>query len=189
MGEADKREAILEAALSLFVERGFHGTAVPLIAARAQVGAGTIYRYFESKETLVNELYRELKRSLASHVGEDFPTSGSPREQFHAFWARMVEWATKNPEAFAFLEFHSHDYLDRSSRKVGRQGRDTGLRMIEYAQEHHALKEAPPLLLVGIVLGILQGVMRVKWEAQGGLAVSDEDLSLAEQCAWEAIRV
>src|SRR5689334_15289154 len=57
----DKREAILAAALELFVERGFYGTAVPEIAERAGVGAGTIYRYFESKETLVNELYREQK--------------------------------------------------------------------------------------------------------------------------------
>jgi len=44
----DKRETILAAALELFVERGFYGTAVPEIAERAGVGAGTIYRYFES---------------------------------------------------------------------------------------------------------------------------------------------
>src|SRR5438067_8425981 len=43
----DKREAIMSAALELFVERGFYGTAVPEIAERAEVGAGTIYRYFE----------------------------------------------------------------------------------------------------------------------------------------------
>src|ERR1035437_2808422 len=42
----DKREAILGAALELFAERGFHGTAVPQIADKAGVGAGTIYRYF-----------------------------------------------------------------------------------------------------------------------------------------------
>jgi AcrR family transcriptional regulator len=45
---SDKREAIMAAALDLFVERGFYGTAVPEIAEKAGVGAGTIYRYFES---------------------------------------------------------------------------------------------------------------------------------------------
>ena len=34
-----KKEAILAAALALFAERGFHGTAVPLIADKAKVGA------------------------------------------------------------------------------------------------------------------------------------------------------
>ena len=35
-----KREAILNAALRLFTERGFHGTAMPLVAELAEVGAG-----------------------------------------------------------------------------------------------------------------------------------------------------
>jgi TetR/AcrR family transcriptional regulator, repressor of fatR-cypB operon len=51
-----KREAILNAALQLFTEFGFHGTAMPQVAERAGVGAGTIYRYFTSKEALVNTL-------------------------------------------------------------------------------------------------------------------------------------
>ncbi|MEA2752174.1 MAG: Bacterial regulatory protein tetR family, partial [Myxococcales bacterium] len=38
---SDKREAILDAALTLFAERGFHGTSVPDIAQLAGVGAGT----------------------------------------------------------------------------------------------------------------------------------------------------
>ena len=66
--KTDKRGAILEAALSLFVERGFHGTAVPALADRAGVGAGTIYRYFKNKEGLVNELYREWKSALIARA-------------------------------------------------------------------------------------------------------------------------
>jgi len=62
----DKREAIMGAALDLFVERGFHGTAVPEIAQAAGVGAGTIYRYFEHKEALVNALYRPEKQAFAA---------------------------------------------------------------------------------------------------------------------------
>src|SRR5215468_3748459 len=73
----DKRDAIMTAALELFVERGFHGTAVPEIAERADVGAGTIYRYFESKEALVNELYRREKQALATRVLSQFPLDGS----------------------------------------------------------------------------------------------------------------
>src|SRR6185503_418939 len=76
----DKREAIMTAALELFVERGFFGTAVPEIADKAGVGAGTIYRYFESKEALVNELYRQEKRLFAERVMHDFPTTTIARE-------------------------------------------------------------------------------------------------------------
>ena len=69
----DKREAITAAALELFVERGFYGTAVPEIADLAGVGAGTIYRYFESKEALVNAIYREQKAVFSARRDRPFP--------------------------------------------------------------------------------------------------------------------
>src|SRR5262245_28981195 len=68
---SDKAEAIMAAALELFIKRGFYGTAVPEIAERAGVGAGTIYRYFESKEALVNAIYRQQKLEFAKLVLDD----------------------------------------------------------------------------------------------------------------------
>src|SRR5213595_3587672 len=104
----DKREAIMAAALELFVERGFYGTAVPEIADRAEVGAGTIYRYFESKEALVNELYREEKQRFAELTIMDFPKTTIARELFRTMWMRMAKFAMDNPKPFVFLELHHH---------------------------------------------------------------------------------
>src|SRR6185369_16360221 len=78
----DKRERILDAALSLFAERGFHGTPVPLVAERASVGAGTIYRYFASKEALVNALYQRWKMAFIDCVSADFPIEKTTRAQW-----------------------------------------------------------------------------------------------------------
>ena len=47
-----KRQAILEQAIRTFAELGFRGTDVQVIADRAGVGKGTVYRYFHSKEDL-----------------------------------------------------------------------------------------------------------------------------------------
>ena len=57
MAKTDKREDILRAALELIAEHGFHGAPMAMIAERAGVGAGTIYRYFENKDVLIAELY------------------------------------------------------------------------------------------------------------------------------------
>src|ERR1043165_5325344 len=115
----DKREAILDAALDLFVERGFFGTAVPEIAERAGVGAGTIYRYFESKEALVNAIYRQQKQQFAHIVLDDFPPTLLTREQFRLMWMRMAKFATDHTSAFIFLELHHHQrYLYAESKAV-----------------------------------------------------------------------
>ncbi|MEO6575075.1 MAG: TetR/AcrR family transcriptional regulator, partial [Polyangiaceae bacterium] len=96
---ADKRDRILDAALELFAERGFHGTAVPLVAERAKVGAGTIYRYFASKEELVNALFKLHKTALSEALMRGFPVDAPAREQFHVFWKRAAVFAKNHPQA------------------------------------------------------------------------------------------
>ena len=90
---SDKREAIFDAALTLFAERGFHGTSAADIAQRAGVGAGTIYRYFEGKEALVNALYQHHKAALGRALLAGFDPEAPPREAFHHFWHRAIAYA------------------------------------------------------------------------------------------------
>jgi len=49
----ERRQQILQAALTVFSERGFHGANVSDVAAAAGVSQGTIYWYFDSKEELL----------------------------------------------------------------------------------------------------------------------------------------
>jgi AcrR family transcriptional regulator len=182
----DKRDAIMAAALALFVERGFYGTAVPEIAERAAVGAGTIYRYFESKEALVNELYRREKQRFVAHVMLDFP-GGPARELFRSMWMKMAKFAGENVESFVFLELHHHArYLDTESRKLEQRMLDTFSMITVSAQQRGELRAGPPRLLMGIVLGAFIGVIRCCLENEQD--VTTADWKLAEQCAWEAIR-
>src|SRR5882762_5351561 len=53
-------QEILEAALSVFAERGFSASRMEQIAARAGVSKGTIYLYFDSKEAVFRALVHEM---------------------------------------------------------------------------------------------------------------------------------
>ena len=185
---ADRREAILQAALELFVERGFHGTAVPEVAERAAVGAGTIYRYFASKEALVNELYRRHKSLLTARILHDFPLDAPAREQYGTLWRRLVRYVREERLGFAFLELHNHaSYLDADSRALEERITTFGIEFIRGAQRRGELRAAPPLLLVGIVMGAFIGLVRKSAECD--LVLDDAAWATAEQCVWEAIRV
>src|SRR4029078_11073800 len=106
--EPDKRSAILDAALELFVERGYYGTPVPLVAERAGVGAGTIYRYFKSKEDLGNVLYRQIKQSLANFVLMGVKQDEPPREIFRQLWFRLAGGAHEEPHGGCLLALARH---------------------------------------------------------------------------------
>lgn len=183
----DKREAIMNAALDLFVERGFFGTAVPEIADQAGVGAGTIYRYFESKEALVNELYRQEKQRFATDVIENFPATQTAREQFRTLWMRMAKFAVESSKSFVFLELHHHArYLDAQSQALEQRMLEMFTSVVVAAQARGELKAGPPRLLMGIVMGAFVGVIRSCVEIEQ--PASTADWKLAEQCVWEAIR-
>jgi TetR/AcrR family transcriptional regulator, repressor of fatR-cypB operon len=185
----EKRDAIMHAALELFVERGFYGVAVPEIAERAQVGAGTIYRHFESKEALVNALYRQEKQRFAQTVIASFPAIDRARELFRTLWTRMASYATSNQSSFVFLELHHHaPYLDDASRAVEQRMIEMFEGVITAAQTRGELKTAPPRLLMGIVMGAFTGVMRSCVESDAEHQTTAADWKIAEQCVWEAIR-
>jgi TetR/AcrR family transcriptional regulator, repressor of fatR-cypB operon len=184
---ADKREAIMTAALQLFVERGFFGTAVPEVAERAHVGAGTIYRYFDSKEALVNALYREQKMKMVNALLTGFPAGATAREQFRTIWTRMSRFADENPQGFSFCELHHHaPYLDAESRAVEQRSSELICKFVEHAQQRGEIRKAPPYMLIGVVMGAFIGVVR--WATETGVTMTPDTWALAEQCAWEAIR-
>lgn len=117
--KADKRRRILRAALELFAERGFHGTAVPDVAERAEVGPGTIYRFVTSKEELVNVLFRETKARLGQALMHGDDPNVEPRTRFLSLWDRLYAFAESDPVTVHFLELQDHaPYLDPTSRAV-----------------------------------------------------------------------
>ncbi len=177
----------MAAALDLFVERGFFGTAVPEIAERAGVGAGTIYRYFDSKEALVNELYRQEKTRFANEVIHDLHPPAGARELFRTLWMKMATFASTNVKSFVFLELHHHaSYLDDESRALEQRKLALFGSVIIAAQARGELKRTDPRLLMALVMGAFTGVIRNCVELKTPLEHANWEM--AEQCMWEAIR-
>jgi AcrR family transcriptional regulator len=183
----NKREQIMAAALELFAERGFHGTAVPLIAEKAGVGAGTVYRYFDSKEAIVNALYQHHKKAIGARVLARISPGQPPREQFHNYWTTMSAFARENPAAHQFLELHHHSpYLDEVSRGVEERLLGLARASFQRFREQQVVKDVEPEILMALVHGAFVGMFKACYQRQ--LEVTDETLAIAEQCVWEAIR-
>jgi len=120
----DKRRRILDAALKVFAERGYHGVAVPEIATAAEIATGTLYHYFEHKQELVNEVYRDAKQRLRTALLDgldepDLDRPGAAEAWFLEVWRRLAAYARAEPAAFRFLEMQDHvEYLDGDSRQL-----------------------------------------------------------------------
>src|SRR6186997_801956 len=63
---ADKREAILRAAISVFAHNGYFSSKVADIASAAGVADGTVYLYFKSKEEILHSIFdRSMETAVA----------------------------------------------------------------------------------------------------------------------------
>ncbi len=182
-----KREDILDAALALFAERGYHGAAIPDIAARAGVAPATIYSHFDSKERLVNELYQRAKQALgAALAGADAPDA-APREQFARAWAALLGFARAQPLAFAFLELHHHGgYLDDTSRAIELRVLLPIATLLERGRGQGVTKDLPAHALIVTVWGAFVGM--IKAARLGYFALTDELCAQVEATCWDALR-
>lgn len=81
--KVDRKEAILAAAREVFFEQGIRRATVDEVAARAEVAKGTVYLYFDTKETIVAHLLLEgldsLGERLAKAYDESAPDSAEAR--------------------------------------------------------------------------------------------------------------
>ncbi|MFT3764948.1 MAG: TetR/AcrR family transcriptional regulator [Minicystis sp.] len=185
----DKRQRLLRAALELFAERGFHGTAVPLVAERAGVGAGTVYRFFESKEELVNEVFRDAKARLQTALTDGLDLTLAPKPLFDAFWARLVAFARAEPIAFHFLELQDHaPYLDARSQTLERDVLTPIYLACARFQEEGVLRaEMPVDATMAFIWGAFVGLMKA--ERNGYLKLGDAALAEARDACWRAFAV
>ncbi|MBV8661457.1 MAG: TetR/AcrR family transcriptional regulator [Hyphomicrobiales bacterium] len=73
--ESDRRDHIIAAAERAFVRHGFHSATMHQVAEEAGMSAGNLYRYFSSKEALVEGLceagHRERSTAFAALIGSD----------------------------------------------------------------------------------------------------------------------
>ncbi len=56
---AEKRRLIIESAINVFAEKGYHGTRISDIAKHAEIAYGLVYHYFKNKEEILDTIFLE----------------------------------------------------------------------------------------------------------------------------------
>jgi hypothetical protein len=102
-----KRMSILRAAIGFFAQQGFHDTSTAQIARRADIGTGTLFRYFATKELLIHAVYSEVVYNLPSAtlpagVIPHVCTGNSIRDKLLHIWMSTAQRAVAYPDALTY---------------------------------------------------------------------------------------
>lgn len=99
----EKQIALLKAASEIIALHGI-GAATLLISKQAGVAEGTLFRYFPTKDDLLNELYLYIKQNLGEVLKQNCRQKTSLNDQVHALWSGYIDWGIANPAAIKTLK-------------------------------------------------------------------------------------
>lgn len=100
---AETRERLFRAALALFAKKGFAETTVEDITEAADVGKGTFFNYFPSKEHILLA-FGEMQLGKLEAAIDEARRTNEPMPQFlRALGVRMTQEPTRNPEIIRAL--------------------------------------------------------------------------------------
>src|SRR5262249_50119289 len=97
-------ERMLDAAARLFATQRFHEVRMEDIAAEADVGKGTLYRYFNDKEELYLALLDRASRQLAARLHEQVAESDEPRRRLQTIVAALIQFFDEQPHLLDVIQ-------------------------------------------------------------------------------------
>ena len=188
LGSAGAQERrILEAALDLFVERGFHATTIPEIARRAGLAAGTIYLYFPGKEALVNAILVRMRTCLGAMLAAALPRAPrGTRAEFEGIWAVFSRFALECERGMAFCDLHHHaQYVDAGAHAARAPTERLLEAHFQAGRRAGRYRDLEPSALRAAVAGVLLGMN--KFARAGQLRLDAGLLAEAREMAWRAV--
>lgn len=193
MNKTDKRADIMDVALNLIAERGFHDSPMALIAKQAGVAAGTIYLYFESKDELILALHRDLESRINEMILKEYPAEESIREKFLYMNRKLLKYFMEHPLHFRYMEQFFNSPYGISKRRdklldknITSGKRDTLVEIFNEGISQQIIKDLPFIVLSSLAIGPMLNVIR---DHTLGFVVLDESLirRITEAC-WDAIK-
>jgi len=190
MSKPDKREEIVRSALELIAEKGFHGAPMAMIAERAGVGAGTIYRYFVNKGVLINELYRDLEGRIYAAALDGYSIDEPVRERFIHLGTLILHYCISNPLDFRYLEqFHNSPYgvTLRRDKILGKSGdKDVYRELFEEGVGEQVIKDLPLVVLFALAFGPV--IFAARDHILGFVELDDALITRTIEACWDGIK-
>lgn len=189
MLKPEKHDDIIQAALELIAEHGFHGAPMAMIAERANVAAGTIYRYFESKDVLIVETHVHVRGQMLAAVLADYQEHAPVRERFLHMWRRLADFFLEFPLQFLFIEqFHNSPYGVACKRDIssGKMEKDVITCIFEEGRQQQIIKDLPLPILLALTFGPLVVICRD--HVLQFIQLEDDLISRTAEACWDALK-
>lgn len=173
---ADARNAIIESALALFAERGFHGATMREIAQEAHVSQGLLHHHFGGKDGLWNTVGERITDDFLTYMKDVVAPSEPTEDTIPTAVRSYMRYWREHPAAFRFnlwrlLEGPARERKARSELLNARS-----VPMIQRAQDAGFVRgDIPPGLALCFAGSLVQFWLHSQVEIRDALAVTGDE--------------
>ena len=184
----NKRDQVIETALKLFINQGFHSTPTAQISKESGVATGTLFHHFKNKEELINAIYREKKEMLKNALIKDFPYELGTKQMIKEAFFRMINHGMDHPETHRFfLLFSNSPFITSFSKEEADRGFSFFYELIQKGISEGIVKNIDQTLLMETLAGHTHSFMNYLWQ-NPVKSNENESYNLGFQLLWDAIK-
>ncbi|MGE6567495.1 TetR/AcrR family transcriptional regulator [Shewanella sp. SR43-8] len=146
----DKKQAILDSALQLFVKKGFNATSTASIAKAAGVATGTLFHHFPTKKDIMSQLFLSIKQEFATNMISNTDFIGDIEQDANTLWQKAIDWAIAQPlKQLFFLQYSMSADIDADVRKQAMNSiLGFVVELIEQGKQQQIIADFPNALLL-----------------------------------------
>jgi AcrR family transcriptional regulator len=183
----EKRIKIINAALKLFVSHGAHAVTIAQIAAEAQVGIGTLYKHFSSKEDIIQQIWIWQKEEESTFIFKNFTAKGTIHDQFNFLWERVIRYFVSHPLEYQFsYQFAASPVLTKEIHNVAMKDFLIFDDLFQKGLEEKMFKPLTARQLRLFTFSTINGW--ILWAIDEKMEFSDDTISLFLDMAWDSIK-
>jgi len=190
MNSLDKKKCIIESALDLIQEFGFHASPVSQVAKNAGVAAGTIYTYFENKDALILGVYEYVAEEIRKYVSERDDPSLEFKDRFFNYWKNLTDFYEQNPSIHGFYDqFLNSPYNSEEIQNKPNVWHEYAYSFFESGISQGEIKVLNPIVLSILVNSNVNSIVRIKQNFKKKLAKNKMVLDEISHVIWDGIKV
>lgn len=183
----DRRQVILETALTLFTRRGFFNTSVHDIQRAAGVSIGSIYHHFKNKEGLAKALYDDQVERMAVAMAAIMAEHRTAHDRCRAVIAHLFDVTEAAPEAMQYILYAKHrEFLPSEKPVCSSRPFELMKQMVAEGMATAEIRELEPYVAATAIFG---GAIRLIYLRLDGVLPKPlpDYLDAAWECAWRAV--
>lgn len=186
--QVNKRQVIIQAALELIAEQGFHATPMAQVASHAGVGVGSIYRYFKDRDDLIHAIHEEYSAKIEVALIEGYDPKATQKEQFFSLMMLLANFYINSPLQLRFADqYYNSPYGVKKKREevIGESLTVPDTTPFPDLFSGSQLKDLPVIVLHNLTFSPL--IACIRDHLSGLLPLDDELIENISEASWAAI--